>query len=93
MGILPVSKSDDIRPPSSNASRPDSYRILPEFGHGQKPAGSSQNGRNSAESDQIQPLILPDLAKMAGIQRSLAGIQQRRPDVAGFWQQLYFQFS
>jgi hypothetical protein len=63
----------------ARAGRPDSS-------HGQKPAGFGQNGQDPVKSYWILPFIPPDLAnmveirldlaKMAGIQRSPAGIRQ-----------------
>jgi len=43
-GILPAPESDDIQTPSPDADGPDS-------GHGKKPVGSGQTGRNPAGSD------------------------------------------
>jgi hypothetical protein len=51
-------------------------KFRPKFGNGQKPARSGQNGRNQAESDQIRPLIRPNLAKMARIRPGLDGSGQ-----------------
>jgi hypothetical protein len=83
-GILTALESSDIQPPSPDVGEPNSSRNWPESGHGQKPAGSGQNVWNPAWFDRIW-------RSLAGIRPSLLiEIQQLRPNVAGFWQQLHF---
>jgi hypothetical protein len=53
-GILPTLESGNIQSPSSDAGEPDSSRNWPESGHGQKPAGSGQNGRDPVGFGLIQ---------------------------------------
>jgi hypothetical protein len=63
---LPALESSDIRPPSPDASGPDS-------GHGQKLAGSGQNG--------LDPARFGWIWQMAGIQPESGNFGRIRPNI------------